>query len=612
MRSRGSRPVVAAAVLSLCAGLGVSGQQTIPSPPVTGSAFIAGQVIEIPSGRPVSGATVSSVMFLPAGRGSRGMPPVVTDSQGRFFFASVPASAIAFIASKTGYLALTSGGRRIDLTDGERITDLKLRLVKLATVSGAVRDDAGDPVVGMDVRVVRRTVATGQATWLPAGTTRTDDRGEYRLSGLLPGTFVICACGYEMIPFDRTLLTTLASQPMQLLGIAGRAAAVGGDAVVLDNTLRTFASTFYPNSSTVAESTRVTLAAGDDRRGVDITTTAVRAVRVSGTVTGSVSPLLARSIRLLPAGEAEDAALLSGYSPVLVQPDGRFDFASIPPGQYTLRVHHNISLARGGGSPSGSALMFLGARGNALPQPPPGSFTDPVVWAATPVTVAEDHVVGLSILLRPGSAVRGRLAFSGAAPPPVLGRGSGISLVRTPLEAMQGVIGASAAPAPDGTFAFNGVVPGRYIVNPSFFTGWQTQSIVAGGVDITETGLEVGANDINDLIVTLSDARQASVEGRLSDPAKAAAEDLTAVMFPADKQLWSRPIAARGRFRSAPIDRKGAFTITNLPAGEYFIAVLPDEQSLEWQDAPPLEALSRTAQRITLADGDKQVVQVRR
>ena len=61
--------------------------------------------------------------------------------------------------------------------------------------------------------------------------------------------------------------------------------------------------------------------------------------------------------------------MISGLAPVLVQPDGRFDFAGVPPGQYVLRVQHNVSPARGGGSPSGSALMFLGARGNALTQP---------------------------------------------------------------------------------------------------------------------------------------------------------------------------------------------------------------------------------------------------
>jgi carboxypeptidase family protein len=607
------RLVVAASILGFGTGLGLSGQQPAQNPPPsTGTAFIAGQVIEVPSGRPIPGATVSPATFSAGGRG-RSATPIATDGQGRFFFANLPAGALSLIASKTGYASLNPVARRIDLIDGVRITDLRLRLVKLVSVSGTVRDDGGDPVVGAEIRLIRRTVASGQTAWLPAGTTRTDDRGEYRIAGLTPGTFVVCACAQDVIPFDRTLLTTLASQPMQLLGIATRAASVGGDAVVLDDRLRTFAPTFYPNSSSVAESTRLTLAPGDDRRDVDITVTAVRALRVSGTISGSVSPLLSRSIRLVPAGETDEAALISGFTPVLVQPDGRFDFAGIPPGQYTLRVQHNISGARGGGSPSGSALMFLGARGSALPQSPPGSPTDPVAWAAEPVTVGQDHVQGLSVTLRQGTAVRGRIVFSGTGAPPPSGRGGAITLARIPLTAALIGPGAIGPITPDGTFAISGVVPGRYLVNPPFLAGWQTvKSIVAGGIDITDTGLEIGGNDVDDLVVTLSDARQASIDGRLADAAAASAEDLTAVVFPADRQLWSRPAAVRGRFRSAPIDRKGTFSIANLPGGAYFIAVLPDDQALEWQDGPPLEALARTAMRIILADGDKQSVQVRR
>jgi hypothetical protein len=104
----------------------------------------------------------------------------------------------------------------------------------------------------------------------------------------------------------------------------------------------------------------------------------------------------------------------------------------------------------------------------------------------------------------------------------------------------------------------------------------------------------------------------AAIDGRLVDPSRTAKEDVTALLFPADRQVWSRPIAARGRFRSALIDRNGTFTIANLPAGEYFLAVVPDHQVLDWQDAPRIEMLSRTAERVTLADGVKQAVQVRR
>ena len=58
--------------------------------------------------------------------------------------------------------------------------------------------------------------------------------------------------------------------------------------------------------------------------------------------------------------------------------------------------------------------------------------------------------------------------------------------------------------------------------------------------------------------------------------------------------------------------RKGAFTLTSLPAGEYFLAVVPDDATSEWQSKDTLEMLSRTAQRIRVADGDRLTVQVKR
>jgi Carboxypeptidase regulatory-like domain len=612
MRLKWKRRVVAAGLFAASTTAALSGQRGAPPPPPppTGTGFLAGQVIEVPSGRPIAGALVS---IGAPGSGRGGLGPVLTDSQGRFFFANLPAAAVASFASKIGYTSL-SGARRVELVAGGRITDLKIRLVKLATMAGAVRDDAGDPVVGNEMRVFRRTITDGQAAWRPLGLTRTDDRGEYRFGNLLPGTFVVCACGTDSIPFDRALLTSLAAQPMQLLGVAGRALSVGGDAAVLDSTLRTFAPTFFPSASTVGDSTRVILAAGEDRRGVDITTVPVHAVRVSGTISGSVSPLAARSVRLVRAGETDEAAMISGLAPVLVQPDGRFDFAGVPPGQYVLRVQHNIAAARGGGSPSGSAIMFLGARGSALTQPPPGSSVDPLLWAADPITVGQDHIQGLSIALRPGTPVRGRLQFVGASAQPTaqLLTKSLVILQRIAIDPAQVGFVPTALVAADGTFSILGAGPGRYILGAAM-PGWPTlKSVEAGGVDITDTGLDVGSTEINDIVLTFTDARQAVIDGQLIDPSKAATEDLTALLFPADRQLWSRPVAARGRFRAAAIDSKGTFTLSNLPAGEYFLTVVPDEQVVDWQDAPRLEALVRQAQRIVLAAGDKQSITVKR
>ena len=74
--------------------------------------------------------------------------------------------------------------------------------------------------------------------------------------GLAPGDYLICACLRDPIPFDQLLLTTLASQPLNLMSVAARALTVGADVVSLDDTLRMYAPTFHPNSSTIARAAR--------------------------------------------------------------------------------------------------------------------------------------------------------------------------------------------------------------------------------------------------------------------------------------------------------------------------------------------------------------------
>jgi len=39
----------------------------------------------------------------------------------------------------------------------------------------------------------------------------------FRIAPLPGGDYVVCACSRDPIPFDATLLTTLASQPIQLM-----------------------------------------------------------------------------------------------------------------------------------------------------------------------------------------------------------------------------------------------------------------------------------------------------------------------------------------------------------------------------------------------------------
>jgi hypothetical protein len=62
----------------------------------------------------------------------------------------------------------------------------------------------------------------------------------------------------------------------------------------------------------------------------------------------------------------------------------------------------------------------------------------------------------------------------------------------------------------------------------------------------------------------------------------------------------------------APVSRRGTFSVPGLPAGNYLMVLVSDGVREDWQDAASLEALEKKAARVTLADGDRKTVEIRR
>jgi hypothetical protein len=597
----------------------MNGGQRGQMPPATGTAFLAGQVVESPGGAGVGGASVGLLVRGPAGRG--GAPTqVIADSQGRFFFADLPAGSYAVLAAKTGYVALgnTGSSRPIDLADGERVIDIKARLTRLGSIAGTVRDDGGDPVVGSPILVFRKMLVNGRAVWRMFRQSTTDDRGTYRATSLIPGDYLLCSCGREacgrdLLPFDNVLLTTLAADPLQLMGVAARALKVGGDTASLDPSLRTYAPTFHPSSLTITRATSITLGSGEDRGGVDVDVTGARSTHVSGTIIGAIGAVQASSMRLVPAGD-DPAAELTGYTPMLVQPDGRFDFTGVAPGQYVLRVVHTPTDPKGVAGPTGAALMFLGSgRAQGASQSNSAQLAnEPPQWAAEPITVGDDGVSGVAVALRRASGISGRVQFVGAATQPTAQMLAQGAIVPNPVnpDAYAGLgFGNVGRLSTDGTFKIPGILPGRYLLVPRPFPGWPTlKSIAIAGVDMTDLPIEMEASDITDVVVTFSDTPMATLAGTVTG----GAADASILVFPADRKYWADPAAGRRRFSSSTAGRTGTFAIGAVPAGEYFVIAVPDDDAADWQEVSRLETLSRSALRVQLADGDKKTIAVKR
>lgn len=415
--------------IALGAGLSAGGAQNppdnppAPQKPDSRTAFLAGTVIDASTKKGVPGVTVQLNRISGSRSTANGANlPVVTDAQGRFYFARILGATYTFTTLKPGWspVSLAAQQRPVELAEGERNTTVVVALVHQGAISGTVRDDVGDVVVGTKVTAFQRAQVNGRSSYTAAGGATTDDRGMYRVSGLTPGAYLVCACDRDPVPFDGTVLTTLAAEPVKLMALAARAAKVGADVASLDDTLHTYAPVFYPASPTVARAERISVGSGEERPAVDITTTAVRAFRVAGTVVG-VEGLNAQGMALIASGESDEGAMLTRIPPMVVQPGGRFDFVNVPPGIYTLRVVWSPTMPAAG--PTGSVLGFLGGRGPGVAQPGPAYSPQQAQalqskTAFVTVGVSDRDVTDLVVTMQAGATFSGRVRLANDAPLP--------------------------------------------------------------------------------------------------------------------------------------------------------------------------------------------------
>lgn len=561
------------------------------------TSMIAGRVFDASSSTGLSNATVTLVGGQASGRGG-GLRMVSTDSRGRFVFPGLTAGRYQLSVERPGYsMVPASRFRFIEIAADEKLIDADVPLHRFAGITGTVTDDNGEPVPGMIVTAFRRQVVNGQAVEVGAATAFTDDRGVYRFAGLRTGEYFVCACARPPVPFDGVLLNTLAAQPAQLIAVAARALKSGADAASVEG-MQTYAPAFHPSAASFARATKITLADGDDRTNINIRTPIVYSARVSGTVVGAAN-LTAAMIRLRPAGAPFAAA--TALMPMLVQPDGRFDFAGVPSGDYLLEVSAPAVARNSPGAPTGTALTFVGGRGAGAVAGQPASATDPLVWARLPISVGDRDVTGISVVARPALTVSGVVEWPAMTGGRQTQAPRSIQLFALTRDAMVSTV---AEVKPDGTFTMANALPGRYQLSVN--AALQINKAVVGNTDITDMPLVIDDRNVSEIRVILDAPNRSFLRGTVSGDVKGG---VTVLVFPQATRLWADPTAAFRWFGTATASRTGSFSVTApMPAGDYFVVAVPDEAASEWNQASRLEALAGKAQKISLAPNETKTI----
>lgn len=528
--------------------------------PQTGTASIAGVVIAAADKQPIGYARVVL---------NNSARITYTNAKGEFLFPNLPAGRYAISAQANGYLAVSLGqsqsgrpGIAQVLAAGEDRKGVVLALHKGGIVSGHVVGPDGRPLAGAAVWPLRKTWAQdGRAIFSTSiQGVRTDDRGDYRIPGLVAGSYLVYVVPPQITGREDP---TVIDEPQRL----------ANEGMIL---------TFYPGTTDSSGAVPLKVDVDTERAGIDFS---IRPVpmwivngRVDGAVTdpspraaaGSAAQINAGNVRLVPAADAADGALALDFTRAFarVAPDGRFRFEAVPAGQYQLLYARG---SNGTNSAYGMSTVSVVDR----------DVGDALVAAETAANITGE-------VLRPSGA-----GSSTAVP------AFGLIPLAGPWRNYSSFVTARADAS--GTFTLNGVSPGRYAFRfAAPAEGIYLKNIDIDGAPASGTLVDVGTADIRNVRATFG-TDVAEISGNVRHEDLSPVTEYALVIFPADKREWPVWMSGAGVTRA---DSAGHYKYAVKP-GAYLIAAVEDVDQFQWLDPAFLESLIPTATKITLGPSQK-------
>jgi hypothetical protein len=387
--------------------------------------------------------------------------------------------------------------------------------------TGRVVSPEGDPIPNA---IVIATNTSGAMTLPVTGTT--DDRGQFRIAGLKPGSYHLSA--------------------QNLLGNLD-----GGASKTTSMT------TYYPSTTDRNAATALEVTEGQQTTGLEIRIVQSKGYTVRGTLTPPPSggtTLVSASPNQSQGGALANAlASLSGASAIL-EKDGTFALGPVAPGEYLVKA---TSISGNKTGIVGTAVVkVVNADIAGVTLVPLRTFT-----VTGKVTFAEGTLNELTESAASMRAGKAKAKAKGNA-------NAGLRFTLTPSGNAGSASAVSATAGEDGALKFEGVQPGVYTLTVPLIPGVYLKTLKWGTVDVTLTALDIQSGGELELIL-----RKGAV--RFSGMAKDADGKVPAG---ATALIWSvepHPSHPGGGTRASSVDSEGAFGMPAIPPGVYYVAVFP-------------------------------------
>ncbi|MEK6299519.1 MAG: carboxypeptidase-like regulatory domain-containing protein [Acidobacteriota bacterium] len=480
------------------------------------------------SGRPLARAQVTITNIADVGASGRRIG--VTDEQGGFQFNGVPDGAYALSVRAPGYVRTGDSTGSKYYRPGDFVA---ISMQKGGVITGTVKNHAGEPLINVPVRALRVEDMDRKAKALNASfaSRLTDDRGVYRLYGLEPGVYVVCAGG-------------------------------GSRSYAGFNKYENETPTYHP-SSVRQTAGKVMVAGGQEVGGVDIAYRGEKGHAVSGVVIG------VRTTRFGPAtavalGDWSTREIIGVGSTVQ---DQSFAFYGVPDGDYYLIARHFADGEQEGAVSKPTRIKVAGGdvAGAQLTLSPLASVSGLVVLEPLP---KESPV---KCALEPNALVEDAV----------------VSLYREPSEYDPGQLwdtdNIHGGANDRGRFILNGISAGRYRIDASLFhESWFAKSLVmlrepasdpkratdsGPGNPILES-LSVQSGDRTRLKITFAEGA-ATLNGRVLGPrGKPLPSRLYVHLVPAEPLKTSDEVL---RFLESEVREDGSFSLEHIAPGKYWV-----------------------------------------